>query len=123
MVTKLKDRRSYIKYIRKMIKEVFPAWEETESAYEELPNNRFYINFKYLNNKIIFVSERADLFLDIYDFDNLINKGDNFYDLILENIPGQDSRWRLSLCTELIDYYIEYLKVYFKNKDNDNLNK
>ncbi len=90
--------------------ENLPEWREDDAGYEGLPNNSFQIDFKLLDNKAQFIYDRGDLFMNIYNLDGLINKGEGFYNSIIEHIPSQDPKWRLTLCTELIDYYIDFLK-------------
>ena len=116
MVTKLKDNLTYIMYIRKEMKEEMPEWEEDGNAYEGQINNNFQIDFKYLDNNISFVKDRGLLELRFYKEDNPIDLS-CMYDSILEHIPNQDPKWRLSLCTELIDYYIDSLSVILKEKN------
>ena len=83
MVKKLKDNIGYITYIRGEMKKSFPDWHEMDAVYENQPNNNFQISF-------------------VKDLNS-----------ILKSIPEQDSKWKLTLCTELIDYYMTFIKKYF----------
>lgn len=122
MVTKLKDNFSYIKYIRNKIMESFPEWKEYgEAVYEDQINNNFEII--YLSNirgysdskyKISFIKDRGLLLLRIYDKNNAaIDLGYILYNSVIINIPDQNKKWPLELNIELIDYYINFLKLYF----------
>nr|WP_315152093.1 hypothetical protein [uncultured Flavobacterium sp.] len=122
MVTKLKNNLSYIKYIRKGIQENFHSWEEYGVAvYENQLNNNFQIDYSafiqgYADSvyKISFVNDRGLLELRMYNKrDEQIDLGYLVYNSILAFIPDQDPKWRLTLCTELIDFYIDFLKNYF----------
>jgi len=117
MVTKLKDNLTYIMYIRKKMKEKMPEWEEKGVAYEGQINNNFQLDFKYLDNNVSFVKDRGLLELRIYYQNELVLLGYLLYNFILKKIPDQDPRWRLSLCTELIDYYIDFLKCYYERDE------
>lgn len=124
MVTKLKDNSSYIKYIQNKIKESFPDWKEYgEAVYEGQINNNFGISYigkiiGYSDSiyKVSFVKDRGLLELRVYKGENPIGFGYLIYNSILEYIPDQDPKWRTSLCTELIDYYIKFLNLYFKKE-------
>ncbi len=125
MVTKLKDDFEYIKYIKVKIKREFPQWKEYDNlVFEEQINNNFEISFiGYIdgysdsNYIISFIKDRGLLELKIYDKKGkLLTLGYLLYNGIIEYIPEQDIKWRLTLCTELIDYYIYFLKRFFKNK-------
>lgn len=122
MVTKLKNNLSYIKYIRKGIQENFHSWEEYGvEVYENQLNNNFQIDYSasiqgYADSvyKISFVNDRGLLELRMYNKrDEQIDLGYLVYNSILAFIPDQDPKWRLTLCTELIDFYIDFLKNYF----------
>ena len=126
MVTKLKDNISYIKYIQKSIKESFPDWKEYgEIVYEGQIHDNFGIS--YIGNikgypdsiyKISFVKDRGLLELKIYDKNvNTADLGFLIYNGVSKYVPGQDKKWRLTLCTELIDYYIIFLKSYFEKNE------
>jgi hypothetical protein len=129
MVTKLKDNLSYIKYIREKVKESFPDWNELgEAVYEGQINNNFQINFigniqGYIDSvyKISFVNDRGILELRIYDKEERVALGYLLYNLILEKIPSQDTKWRTSLCIELIDFYIYFLRKYFIKSKIENI--
>jgi len=117
MVTKLKDNLQYIVYIRKKIQENFLEWEENSVAYEGQPNNNFGISFKKDLNKIQFIKDRGQLELNLYYQNEFVRLDNDFYNSILEHIPEQDPKWRLSICTELIDFYIDFLKCYYERKE------
>lgn len=113
MVNKLKDNKDYIEYIRKKMKDFFPEWKEDENTvYEGQPNNNFGVSFKSDLYKAQFIKDRGLLELNIYYNNEPIPLGYLLYNLILEKIPFQDSKWRTSLCTELIDFYIDFLQKY-----------
>jgi hypothetical protein len=120
MVTKLKDNKEYIEYIRKRMYESIPDCKQSgEPTYEGQMHNNFQYNFQgnfenYIDSpyKISFVNDRGLLELRIYDKGEQVNLGYLLYNLILENIPYQDSKWRTSLCVELIDFYVDFLKKY-----------
>lgn len=110
MVTKLKDNISYIRYIRKQMSKSLPEWKEDNVAYEGQPNNNFVISYKKDLYEIKLVKDRGLLELNIYNNEEPIRISTTLYNSILDNIPDQNPSWRLSLCVELIDYYINYLK-------------
>ncbi len=119
MVTKRKDNLSYIKYIRKEMKVNFPEWIESgDAAYDKQINNNFQVDFEYKKNKISFVKDRGLLEIRVFIDNKQVGLGHSMYDLILNYIPDQDPKWRLSLCVELIDYYIDFLK---KNQSDLNI--
>ena len=122
MVTRLKDNLEYIKYIRNNLKESFPEWEEYgETRFTNEVNNNFQISFianvfgfTDSTYKVSFVKDRGLLELDIYDKNgSLINLGYLLYNGIIKQIPNQDGKWVLSLCTELIDFYINFLDSFY----------
>jgi hypothetical protein len=118
MVTKLKDNLEYIKYIRKKIKGKFIGLEECgETAFEDQIHNNFSISFKKEIYRIQFVKDRGLLELRIFRDNSLVDKGRDFYDSILENVPDQDKKWRLSICIELIDYYVVFLTQFLKKEN------
>ena len=55
--------------------------------------------------------------LRAYYNEQYINISNEVYDSILKKIPEQNPNWLLSLCVELIDYYIDLLKEYYKGND------
>ncbi len=117
MVNKLKGNLGYLNYIRKKMKADFPDWKESgKAAYENQPNNNFQIDFEYKKNKISFVKDRGLLEIRIYKDNIQVGLGHSMYNSILDYIPDQDPKWRLSLCVELIDYYIDFLKNYFEKR-------
>ena len=122
MVTKLKDNHSYINYIRKKMDKNFPEWEENSVAYENQPNNNFGITFKLADSKIQFIKDRGQLELIFNNKYEIINFGNIINISILDKIPEQNPNWLTSICTELIDYYIDSLKLHFEKEDNYNLN-
>jgi len=112
MVTKLKNNLEYIKYIRKKMNENLPEWNEDTADYEGQPNNNFGISFVKNSYKFQLIKDRGLLEFNLY----IKGKGvyiDNLYNSILEEIPEQNAKWRLSLCVELIDFYIVFLKKYY----------
>lgn len=113
MVKKLKDNIGYITYIRGEMKKSFPDWHEMDAVYENQPNNNFQISFVKDLNKIHFTKDRGLLELSLFYDNNQIQLGYLIYNSILKSIPEQDSKWRLTLCTELIDYYVTFIKKYF----------
>jgi hypothetical protein len=117
MVTKLSDNKDYIEYIRKRMKDFFPEWkEESGTVYEKQPNNNFIISFKSDLYKVKFLKDRGLLEFYLFYDNTPVPFGYLLYNLIIEKIPFQDSKWRLSLCVELIDFYIFFLqKYYIKN--------
>lgn len=128
MVTKLKSNLSYIKYIRNKVKDSFPDWkEENDTVYEDQINNNFGIS--YLGNidgysdslyKVLFVKDRGLLELRIYSKEGyLIDLGYLIYNGIMSNIPSQNKKWPLELSCELIDYYMDFLKLFFKRAKGD----
>ncbi len=113
MVTKLEENKDYIEYIRKKMKDVFSEWEEEDNTvYEEQPNNNFAISFKNDLYKVRFIKDRGLLEFSLYYNNERIPLGYLLYNLIIDKIPFQDSKWRLSLCIELIDFYIYFLQKY-----------
>lgn len=113
MVTKLKDNKEYIEYIRNKMKVFSAEWKEDgEPVYEGEPNNNFGISFKSELYKVQFIKDRGLLELRIYYNNEIIPLGYLLYNSILEKIPLQDSKWRTSLCIELIDFYIDFLRKY-----------
>lgn len=122
MVTKLKDNLSYVEYIRKQMKEnISQCKEHGESVYEGQTNNNFQIDFVgniqgYIDStyKVSFVKDRGLLELRIYHKDEPVYLGFLLYNGIMEKIPEQDKNWRLTICKELIDYYVAFLKSYFE---------
>ena len=113
IVTKLSENKEYIEYIRKKMKDFFIEWKEEEgSVYEDQPNNNFGISFKSDLYKVRFTKDRELLEFKIYNNNEPIPLGYLLYNLIAEKIPFQDSKWRLSLCIELIDFYIYFLQKY-----------
>lgn len=123
MVTKLKDNLSYIKYIQKSIKKIFPTWKECgEAVYEGQINDNFGISYfgnisGYSNSihKVSFVKDRGQLELRIEDKkSNPVALGYLLFNYVLEKIPNQDLRWGPPLSTELIDCYIDFLKLFFE---------
>lgn len=113
MVNKLKDNKDYIEYIRKKMKDFFTEWKEDENTvYEAQPNNNFGISFKSDLYKVQFIKDRGLLELNIYYNSEPVPLGYLLYNLILEKKSFQDSKWRTSLCTELIDFYIDFLQKY-----------
>lgn len=116
MVTKLKDNFGYIKYIQEEMKKNLPDWQEAGASFEDQINNNFQINFEFLENKVSFVKDRGLLELRIFIRDNPIGLGYLLFNSILDIIPEQDKKWRTAICTELVDYYIHFLKSYFIRK-------
>lgn len=113
MVNKLEKNQDYIEYIRSKMKDVFSDWEEEGNAvYEAQPNNNFAISFKNDLYRVRFISDRGLLEFYLYYNHERIPLGYLLYNLIIEKIPSQDSNWRLSLCTELIDFYIYFLQKF-----------
>ncbi len=121
MVTKLKDNKEYIEYIRKKMSYFFAEWEEDGTTVYEESNNNFGISFKNNLYKIRFVKERGLLELNIYYKNDIIPFGYLLYNSILDKIPSQDSKWRTSLCVELIDFYICFLQKYFIKSKAENV--
>lgn len=129
MVNKLKDNLSYIKYIREKMKEYFPDWKDCEEAvYEDQINNNFQINYigniqGYIDSvyKISFINDRGALELRIYNKEKQVDFGYLIYNLISEKIPFQNSKWRTSLCVELIDFYVYFLQKYFTKSKVENV--
>ncbi|MFN6944821.1 MAG: hypothetical protein ACK4ND_07715 [Cytophagaceae bacterium] len=120
MVTKLKDNLSYIKYIQKKMKERFFEWKQYEEVAQGQINDNFRIsyigNIKGYNDsqyRVSFVKDRGLLELKIYYKDEPVHFGFLLFNGIIKNIPDQDPKWRLTLCTELIDYYIDFLISFF----------
>lgn len=89
-------------------------WQEEDVAYEGQPNNNFVISYRKGLYKIKFVKDRGLLELNIYKNEEPIKISSSLYNSILVNIPDQNPSWRLSLCVELIDYYINYLKNHYE---------
>jgi len=122
MVKKLKNNHSYIKYIENKIKGKFPEWKQySEAVYKGQINNNFQID--YIGNirgytdsvyKISFVKDRDMLELRIYYQSTPVHLGHLISNGIIKNIPDQDKKWLLSICVELIDYYIEFLELFFE---------
>lgn len=122
MVKKLKNNHSYIKYIENKIKEKFPEWKQSrEAVYNDKINNNFQID--YIGNirgytdsvyEISFVKDRDMLELRIYYQSTPVHLGHLISNGIIKNIPDQDKKWLLSICVELIDYYIEFLELFFE---------
>jgi len=121
MVTKLKDNISYIKYIREKVEENFPEWNEYGGAvYKNQINNNFQVDYigsiiGYTDSvyKVSFIKDRGLLELKLYYQNNPVFLGYLISNGIIENISDQDKKWSLSICVELIDYYIEFLKFFF----------
>jgi hypothetical protein len=103
-------------YIREKMEEHLPEWKENEFAYDGEINNNFYINFQYLKNKISFIKDRGLLELNFYYQNEQVHFDCDMYDSILKYIPEQNSKWILSICTELIDYYINFLKNEYQHR-------
>jgi hypothetical protein len=122
MVTKLKDNLDYVNYIRKRMKEVNPEFKEFgKTVCEGQVNNNFQIDFMghiqgYLDSNYLvsFVKDRGLLELRIYHENIPVQLGLILYNGIIEKIPYQDKKWRLAICTELIEFYTDFLKSYFK---------
>jgi hypothetical protein len=113
MVTKFKDNKEYIVYIRKKMKYFFSDWKEcSDTVFEGQPNNNFGISFENDLYKVQFIKDRGLLELNLYYNYELIPFGYLLYNLIFEKIPFQDPKWRTSLCIELIDFYILFLQKY-----------
>ncbi len=89
--------------------EFLPDWTEDKAAYEGQPNNNFGISFKKDDFKIQFIKDRSLLEISIFEKDESVKLNDLF-SRIIEFIPDQDSQWRLAICVELIDYYMEFLR-------------
>jgi len=124
MVTRLKDNLSYIEYIRKKVKDKFPEWKEFSVAFEGQPNNNFQINYTgkiegYYESvfKLSFTKDRGLLELRLSYQNNPVFFGHLISNGIIENIPSQNKKWPLGLCVELIDYYIEFLELFFRKKE------
>jgi hypothetical protein len=111
MVTKLKNNSEYIIYIRNNMKKELPNWMEVGACYEKQINDNFQIDFENFDNKLSFVKDRGLLEIRIYKGDDTIGFGYLIYNSILFFIPEQDRKWRTTICTELIDYYINFLKL------------
>ena len=110
MVTKLENNKEYIDYIRNRMEEELPYWEEKGLRYKNQINNNFQIDFMWKNKELSFIKDRGLLHVNEYGANNRSCIGNLIYDSILEYIPFQNPRWRLSICTELIDYYIDFIK-------------
>lgn len=105
--------------------ERFPNWKEYgEAVYEDQINNNFQID--YIGNiqgysdsvyKVSYVKDRGLLELKMYHKDEPLHLGFLVYNGINKSIPDQDPKWSLTICTELIDYYIEFLKSYFEKNE------
>ena len=117
MVTKLKNNSEYLEYIRNGMKENFSNWKESTASCLGEPNNNFQISFVKELYKIEFIKDKGLLESNIYFNNELIRLGYLRYNEILEKIPIQENRWRLSVCTELIDFYLDFLKSYFFRKE------
>lgn len=116
MVTKLKDNSGYIKYIRKKMKLSLPTWKEVGVNYENQIHNNFQIDFEFLENRVSFVKDRELLELRMFSGEKPIRLGYLLYNSILDFVPEQDQKWRTTVCVELVDYYINFLKsFYIKN--------
>ncbi len=113
MVVKLKNNLEYVTYIRESVNKQFCSWDELSVKYEGEINNNFQITFTFLDDRISFVKDRECLELVIYNDDNLVPLGYLLYNLVRIYIPSQDEKWRLSICVELIDCYIYFLKLYY----------
>lgn len=101
------------------MKKVLPEWKEDGVVYEGQINNNFQIDFKLFDCKISFIKDRGILQVGYYKLNNYVSIGNIIYDSILKMIPDQNPNWRLSICTELIDYYINFLKQYFDDNEED----
>jgi hypothetical protein len=119
MVTRLENNFEYIVYIREKMKENLPEWKENSNAYEGQPNSNFFITFQKNEYRVSFTKDRGCLEVSIYYNDELVRFrfADNPYNFILKYIPEQDPNWQTSLCTELIDYYIDYLVIFQNNRN------
>jgi len=113
MVTTLKNNIEYIQCIRNKIKDKFPMWNELKVIYEGQPNNNFIISFNYELYTIDFIKDRGDLELNIYYDSKLIDLHESVY------LPLSKSgiKWPLTICIEIIDYYIDFLKDFFERKE------
>ena len=129
MVTKLKDNREYILYILQKMNVFFEEWEEISNTNNQLEfNNNFQISFigsvkGYSESiyKVSFVKDRELLELRLYYNNEIIPFGYLLYNLIIEEIPSQDSKWRTNICEELIDFYISFLQKYCTKINKENL--
>lgn len=113
MVKTLKNNLDYIKYIRQRMNEIFPEWEEINVEYKVQANDNFGIYFKKDLYKVQLLKDRGLLECKIYFNEEPIRLGYLLYNSILDYIPEQNPKWRLSICIELIDFYVEFLKRYF----------
>jgi hypothetical protein len=114
MVTKLKSNEEYILYVRKKITENLPKWKELTAKFEGQPNNNFVISFRKETDKVEFIKDRGLLEMKIYLDDKMIDTNE-LYGLIGENVVGQSPNWPLSICKELIDFYVSYLRNHYYN--------
>lgn len=113
MVTRLKNNTEYTEYIRKGMNDNFSDWNELTLSYLGELNNNFQISFEKAFYKIEFIKDKGLLECNIYFNNELIRLGYLHYNTIFKKIPSQDSTCRLSICTELIDYYVDFVKNYF----------
>lgn len=91
----------------------FSDWKESTLSYLNEPNNNFQISFVKELYMIEFIKNRGLLECNIYINHELIRLGYLHYNSIFKIIPAQDKAWRLSVCTELIDYYVDFVENYF----------
>lgn len=101
-MVKLKNNIEYIEYIKNKMLSIFNNITILD-YYTEQTDGRFGIYFLYDTNKILISSSRGYLGLDIYSKENLIE-----VNRLDENINN------LFLSVDSIDYYIDFLRLYFE---------
>jgi len=113
MVTKLENNSEYLQYISKAMINKFSEWSESNVSYLIEPNNNFQISFVKDEYNIEFIKDKGLLEFKLYFKNEPIRLGYFHYNEILQKIPEQDKKWRFSICTELIDYYMSFIEKYF----------
>ncbi|MBP5318938.1 MAG: hypothetical protein J6Y77_06020 [Paludibacteraceae bacterium] len=107
----MKDSKEYVEYIKKSVKTTFPKWKELFSGNEDA-NGRFGVIYVYNKIEIEFVQDRGglELVLSKNNKEPINFSWEDIKQGILKEIPDQDHKWFCSTCTELIDFYINFLK-------------